>query len=563
MNRLYIFLGAIIVLLSPVLAWAQTPLPVAAAPSPKSTSQSKVGEPVPVIFWNRQITVYRSYFDNVGPAERASRTTERLATFPEVASDWNIVANETSDSYHTGIVVTIDGRFALLILSEDLDRESGETLTAAADRATAQLRAALEARSQQRRWPVILRGIALSLAATVLLILALWLLLRGGSRLLARMDKAASARSRRLKLGDLDLQPLLDAINRGLTKMTLRATAVVLGYLWLTFVLLRFPYSQPWGHQLGVFLINLFAMLGSGLLHSVPGIFTVVVIFLLARVVTRVVNGIFREIEKGDLKVSWLHPDTARATRRLLVVLVWIFAITVAYPYIPGSGSDAFKGISVFVGLMVTLGSGGLVNQAMSGLVIIYSRALRLGEFVQVGDDLGIVSEVGMLSTKIITRKREEITFPNAVLVGARTVNYSRHAAGAGIGVGTTVTIGYDVPWRQVHTMLLHAAEQTAGVRKDPKPLVWQKALSDFFVEYELVVQLDHPDERLPILTELHMHIQDAFNEQGVQIMVPHFEGQPSERVFVPKAKWFAGQGETPVEQQRGEQSVRPSSGSS
>jgi small-conductance mechanosensitive channel len=280
-------------------------------------------------------------------------------------------------------------------------------------------------------------------------------------------------------------------------------------------------------------------MLGSGFLHSVPGIFTVAVIFLLTRLVARIVVSFFSEIEKGNIELPWAHPDTARATRHLVVVLIWIFAITVAYPFIPGSSTDAFKGVSVFVGLMVSLGSAGLVNQVMSGLVVVYSRALRPGEFVCVGDDVGTVSEVGMLSTKILTRRREEITIPNAVLVGTKTVNYSRHVAGDGTKVGTTITIGYDAPWRLVHAMLLKAAHQTTGVRKDPAPRVWQKALSDFYVEYELVVSLDQPQERVPILSELHGHIQDRFNEQGVQIMSPAFESQPEQKVFVPRELWF------------------------
>jgi len=171
-----------------------------------------------------------------------------------------------------------------------------------------------------------------------------------------------------------------------------------------------------------------------------------------------------------------------------------------------------------------------------SGLVVIYSRALKAGEYVRVGDDLGTVTEVGMLSTKILTFKREEVTIPNAVLVGTKTVNYSRQTAGA----GTTVTIGYDAPWRQIHALLLLAAGQTAGVCKDPSPRVWQTALSDYYVEYELVVNLDQPEEHIPILSELHKHIQDAFNEHGVQIMSPHFRMQPPEPVLVPKSQWFA-----------------------
>ena len=257
-------------------------------------------------------------------------------------------------------------------------------------------------------------------------------------------------------------------------------------------------------------------------------------IFQLTRLVARVVDSIFRKAEKGELALSWISLTLLAPRGSLVVVLIWIFALTVAYPYIPGSSSDAFKGISVFVGLMASFGSAGFVNQLMSGIVVIYSRALRTGEFVRVGDDTGTVMDVGMLSTRILTRRREEITIPNAVLVATKTINYSRQASDDGLTVGTTVTIGYDAPWRQVHAMLLSAAERTDGVRKDPAPRVWQKALSDFYVEYELLVNLDHPEDRLPILSELHMHIQDAFNEQGVQIMSPHFEGQPNEKVVVP-----------------------------
>ena len=182
------------------------------------------------------------------------------------------------------------------------------------------------------------------------------------------------------------------------------------------------------------------------------------VIFVLTRIIVRAVDGFYQTVERGAMSVSWLQADTAKATRRLTVVLIWIFAVTVAYPYIPGSDSEAFKGISVFVGLMVSLGSAGLVNQVMSGLVVAYSRALKAGEFVQFGNTLGTVSEVNMLSTKVITPKRETVTVPNAVLVSSPITNYSRLADERGAIVGTKVTIGYDTPWRQVHAMLTLAA---------------------------------------------------------------------------------------------------------
>ena len=500
---------------------------------------TSTSETAPVVFWNRQITVFRSSLNQLSPADRATRARERLASLPSNASEWKIVTTEAAVGQYTGLMVSVNDQYVFAILTGDLDSDSNETLQAAADRAIAQLRVALEARAQQRSVSHLVRAIVLSIAATVLLVVALLLVSRATGRLKTRLDQKAIQHPRKIALAGFDLEPMFHSFSRTLTGLTGWAMAAVLVYLWLTFVFLRFPYTQPWGQQLGAFLLSIFTTLGAGILHSIPGLFTVVVIFLLTRIIARLVSGIFKQIEKGDLTVSWLHTDTARATRYLVIVLIWIFAIVVAYPYVPGSSTDAFKGVSVLLGVVISLGSAGLVNQIMSGLVVVYSRALKPGEFVQVGDDFGIVTDVGMLSTKIITRKKEEITIPHAVLVGVRTVNYSRHAAGGQASVSTTVTIGYDAPWRQVHELLLDAANKTAGVRTEPAPRVWQRSLSSFYVEYELMISLDHPEDRLSILSELHTHIQDAFNEAGVQIMSPAFESQPENKVIVPKTKWF------------------------
>jgi small-conductance mechanosensitive channel len=513
-------------------------------------------EPVPLVFWNRQIHVFRSYFNQLSPTERAAKARERLTGLPADAPEWRVTTTEATIGQYTGVLVSVNDQQVFGILTTDLDQESNETLQSASDRVSAQLRAALEARAQQRSIPRLLRGIGLSIGATLILLLALWFVMRATRRLKGELQ--VHEHERKIALAGFDIQPALHSLRRTLTDLTGWAVAAVLIYLWLTFVLLRFPYTQPWGQQLGAFLLSIFTMLGTGILNSIPGLFTVIVIFLLTRIFVRVVNRIFQQIESGDLTVSWLHADTARATRYLVVVLVWIFAIVVAYPYVPGSNTDAFKGVSVLLGVMISLGSAGLVNQIMSGLVVVYSRALKPGEFVQIGDDMGIVIDVGMLSTKLVTRKKEEITIPHAVLVAAKTVNYSRQATNGQAQLGTTVTIGYDAPWRQVHELLLTAASRTNGVRPEPAPRVWQKALSNFYVEYELVVNLDQPEKRLPILSELHMHIQDAFNEAGVQIMSPAFETQPEKKIVVPKSQWFPKQAELPAKPNGAEQ---PASG--
>jgi small-conductance mechanosensitive channel len=265
-----------------------------------------------------------------------------------------------------------------------------------------------------------------------------------------------------------------------------------------------------------------------------------VIIFFIARLAVRRIGFWFSAIEQGRLTPRWIYPETAQPTRRLLTGLLWAFAIVVAYPYLPGSQTDAFKGVSVFLGLMVTFGSSGLVNQIMSGFMITYSRALRVGDFVRVGDVEGTVIHLGVLSTKVKTLRHEEVTIPNAVVVAQTTTDYSRLSETEAVLTPISVTIGYDVPWRQVHALLLLAAHRTAGLRRAPGPVVLQTALEDFYVKYTVLLCLERQQSRPITLDALHANIQDLFNEYGVQIMSPNYEVDPAAPKVVPKQNWFA-----------------------
>ncbi len=292
MSPLKVLLLVAIVCASALVTPAQQTFASDATDSPQTSTQRKTEAPASLVFWNRTIITFRSSYDEVSSAERATRAEQRIANLSEVSNEWNIVANEASNGNKSGAIVTVNGRFVFVILKEDLDAESGETLRNAMDQATVQLRAGLEARQQQRKWSVLLKGLGLAIVGTLLL-LALWFLIRGGSRVLAQID-AAHATARPLNLVGFDLRPLLHVLKRTGVKLTIWAAAIVSSYIWLTFVLQRFPYTQPWGKQLFGFLFNLFASLGTGLMNSIPGMFTVVVIFLLARIVVRLVSGLFR-----------------------------------------------------------------------------------------------------------------------------------------------------------------------------------------------------------------------------------------------------------------------------
>ena len=492
-------------------------------------------EPATVVIWNRPIVTLRAAVGSLDPSVRAANVRQRIESLPYTALGEQVTVSRARIGQLEGVMLQVGAQNIVGLLPEDLDHESRQTLDEVGEAAAAQLREVLRVRAEQRRLPVLLRGIGLSLLATIALALALWGITRLYRNARNRLDKA---KGRHLTVGNIDLSPFLSSIERGLIKLTAFGLGVVAGYLWLTFVLLQFPYSQPWGERVGTYLYSVLAQLGIGALAAMPGLFTVLLIFVITRVIVRIVTGVLVSAEESRLRLSWMDPDTAKATRRILVILIWVFAVIVAYPYIPGSNSDAFKGVSVFIGLIISLGSAGLVNQIMHGLVVVYSRALRPGDYVKTGDTVGHVTHLGFLSIKIRTPWREEITIPHAVLTASTVTNYTRLVGGA--FVSTPVTIGYDTPWRQVHAMLKLAAARTPGVRKDPEPRILQRALSDYYVEYELFAALDHPDDRFRVLSDLHEQIQDAFNEFGVQIMSPHFRRQPEEKVVVDKSQWYA-----------------------
>lgn len=434
------------------------------------------------------------------------------------------------------MLIGVQDQVLLPLRREDLDPTTDMTLEELGTEVAGRIQEILQALAEQRQWPNLLRAILLSLLATCVFIL----LLTGIVRLRSRLRDALIRRLRlkTARLGGFDLRPHLRNLARGIVVLASWLLIIPVAYLWLTFVLRRFPFTRPWGDGLRGHLLELLTGLSLGALEAIPGLFTVFLIFFFTRFLTRIVGAFFQSVEREALHVHWLQPETAKATRRLVIVIMWLFALTVAYPYIPGSSSAAFKGVSVFVGLMVSLGATGLVNQIVSGMVIVYTRAFRPGEYVRIGETEGFVEEIGVLSTKVSTLRREHITIPNAVLVGTTVNNYSREAAEEGAVISTEVTIGYDVPWRQVHALLKLAASRSQGVRKDPEPRVLQRGLSDFYVEYVLLVNIDDPADRYAVASELHGQIQDAFNEFGVQILSPHYLDRAEEPVVIPKDKW-------------------------
>ncbi|MGH9146998.1 MAG: mechanosensitive ion channel family protein [Vicinamibacterales bacterium] len=498
--------------------------------------------PARLVLQNRFITEFRASLLRRLPEDRVASARQAL---DRVARD-GVVGRVTTRTGSNFVVFSVGGRDLFALVTADVDELAGVTLAQEAAQTVARLETALAEAVELRTPAKLLAGGAQALGVTILFALLVWGLVRLRRRIAKWIGEMAEQRLAAAGVADREFvqsSHLLDFL-QNLVSFVVLVLGLVVTYQWLTFVLRRFPYSRPWGDSLRGFLVEQVTFVGRTIVGAAPQLFTVLLIVVLTRFAARLTNLFFNAVDEGRISIPWIYPETVQSTRKLVLAGLWLFALAVAYPFLPGSNSEAFKGISVLVGLMVTLGSSGLVNQVMSGFTLTYSRALRVGDFVRVTDIDGTVTQIGALSTKIKTPRGEEVTIPNAVIISHTVTNYTRFTESeGGVFVPTSISIGYDVPWRQVHALLIQAAARTPGVRSHPQPLVRQTQLGDFAVTYTLLVSLDRPHQRAAVLTAVHANILDAFNEQGVQIMSPAYEADPAAPKIVPRDRWF----ETPA----------------
>jgi small-conductance mechanosensitive channel len=534
---------AVVASLASVTATAQVP---PRDGPPASVSAEPSDHPFTVVFVNRPIATLRARVLGREPLERAEGVRRAL----DDLVGQRITEPIERRSFGGGVVITIASRGVLVLTPSDVDELSGETVDAAAARAVDAMRIALAEALEARTPAMLLREGGTAVLALIAGLLALYVIRRMHRILDRRLAIVAEQTVARTGIADVAMlraSRLLDVQHWAVAALTFTLNLAV-AYATIGLVLRQFPFTRPWGESMRGFLLTTVQTLSLGIADAMPGLFTVAVIVAIARFVSRLIAFWFSAIERGHLTPRWIYPETAQPTRRLFIGLLWVFAGVVSYPYLPGSQTDAFKGISVFLGLMVTFGSSGLMNQIMSGFMITYSRALRVGDFVRIGEAVGTVTHLGVLSVKVTTLQHEDATIPNAVVVAQTTTDFSRFSETSGVLTPTTVTIGYDTPWRQVRSLMLRAAERTPGLRRDPAPRVIQEGLEDFFVKYTLLVCLDQQDSRLWTLDALHANIQDLFNEYGVQIMSPHYVIDPTAPKVVPREAWFAApaSGEVP-----------------
>ncbi|MEQ9203849.1 MAG: mechanosensitive ion channel family protein [Cyclobacteriaceae bacterium] len=298
---------------------------------------------------------------------------------------------------------------------------------------------------------------------------------------------------------------------------------VLVFYLSLPVIFSIFPATKGIANTLIGYLLDPFKMFALALIGYIPELFAIVVILIVTSYFVSFLRFLSKEIETGKLHIKGFYPDWASPTFSLVRVIVYAFSFIIIFPYLPGSNSPVFQGVSVFFGLLISLGSSSAIGNIIAGLVITYMRPFKIGDRVKIGDKVGDVIEKTLLVTRLRTIKNEEVTIPNASILTGSTVNYSSSSEHQGLILHTSITIGYDVPWRQVHQLMIDAALKTEGVKADPQPFILQTSLDDFYVSYQLNAYTDEASKAAKIYSGLHANIQDCFNDAGVEIMSPHY----------------------------------------
>lgn len=303
---------------------------------------------------------------------------------------------------------------------------------------------------------------------------------------------------------------------------------LLLFYLAIPLVFSIFPFTQTWGEELFGYIWLPFKSIFSAIFNYLPNLFSILVIYFVMKYFIRLVKYIFTEIELGKLELSGFHKDWAMPTFSLVKILLYAFMFILMFPHLPGSDSPIFKGVSVFMGILFSLGSSSAISNMVAGLVITYMRPFKIGDQIKIGDMTGVVIEKNMLVTRLKTTKNEEITIPNSTVLSGNTTNYSVYAQAQeeGLIISAKVGIGYELSWTEAQQTLIDAALRTPLVLPEPKPFVFQASHDDFYITYEINVYIKEVTKKAGILSTLHKNIQEVFNEKGIELLSPHFIAQ-------------------------------------
>jgi small-conductance mechanosensitive channel len=470
-------------------------------------------------------------------SERAATISKRIK---KAAADYSIPVDSVKITTSPGYLMIFAGKeFIMNIYPVDAMAEGIAQETLANVILTKISQTIIQYRYQRSR-PVLIKNAIHAIGAlfllAALLLGILWLLRKIKSWLQKQIkSKADLLENKSFKLiSSIQVWSISNSIFRIFRFLTV----LILSITFLEYIFGLFPWTSSILISTLDLVVDPLKTMGMAIIGYIPSLFFLLVIFLVTRYLLKLIKLFFNGINQGVIEIHNFPPEWALPTFRIVKIFITAFAVIIAYPYIPGSSSAAFKGVSVFLGLLISLGSSSLIGNIMAGYSMTYRRAFRKGDLIQVNDIIGIVDDQKLMVTRLRSYKNEEIVIPNSVLQSSNIINFSSKAGEKGLVLHTIVGIGYETPWRQVDSMLKLAADRTEGLLKQPPPFVLKRSLGDFAVNYEINAYCKDVYKMLFLYNELHQNILDVFNENNVQIMTPAYEGDPAEPKVVPKDKW-------------------------
>ncbi len=503
---------------SPAAVPPENPAPAVSAGVPGNNGKP---EAAPVLFNGATLFTLRERAFSMEPQKRAEMINRRigwLALNPSFNPDsLTVVESEfTSD-------ILAGDTLVMAVTTQDATAAGKSRRELAREYSVAVRNAVIAGRDAYSPRKLIRSGLY-ALGATGLLVLLLWGLFRFCRRLvlLADLWLVKGLGFRLFSYNIIRPEYLRGLFFGGVKGVRLIAVGFLL-ILYLQTVLALFPWTHGFALQVLDLILAPLSTMWHALVGYIPKLFFIAVLVAVTSYLLRFIRFLFREVEQGVIELPEFHRDWAEPTYKIVRFLVIAFAAVVAFPYIPGSDSPAFKGVSLFIGVLFSLGSTSAIGNMVAGVILTYMRPFLLGDRVKIADTAGFVVEKNLLVTRIRTVKNVKITIPNALILGAHIINYSLLAREQGLILNTGVTIGYDVPWRTVHELLIAAARSTTRLLPEPSPFVLQTALNDFYVAYEINAYTDQPELMEAICSELHQNIQEKFNGAGVEIMSPHY----------------------------------------
>ena len=483
-------------------------------------AQEKRGYPVTVDGYE----VFRIH-QSLGAASAELRAERISAALQELVRAQDFDPQQIHATEEEGVTTVRYVEELVVTINDAEAKGSGLPRSALAKQYAALLQEKLAAAHEQHSPRYLWRAGIYAAIAVLIYLVVVWLVIVATRWTIERIQRSTTAQEVGIKIQESEIlagtrvMALVISIIRFLRFVLI----AILTYVMLAKAFSFFPWTREHSQRLlGYVLDPLVAMLRAVVAY-LPKALYIFVLVTVIHFVLRFIRIAAGEIERGRIRIAGFYPEWVQPTYKILRVLLWAFAAVLVYPYLPGESSPAFKGISVFLGVLFSLGSTSAVANFVAGIILIYTRGFRVGDWVTIGENTGEVVGMSMLATHMRTIRNEEITLPNSLVLGSYVTNYSLDAQEKGVVLHTSVTIGYNAPWRTIHKLLIDAALKTKYILPEPMPFVLQANLQDSYVQYEINAYTDRPLLMPYIYSDLHANIQDSFYEAGVEIMSPIF----------------------------------------